>query len=192
MLTKTLESNWSEEVNKAVFEFLLHTKVLLQYGCSSVTALACELGNVQKVVSVEAEKAKSDQIYQSIISKEKLHMVHANVGDLSQPTYDAKFKSYHTYMVYPWALVDKYMLTPDTILIDGQFKVASFLYSLICAEEGTDILFNDFYKNPQFEIVRNFCAVESKYGDMAHFIVKKDYLMSDITAHIAKYSVIAD
>lgn len=181
--------------DNAVQQCLIRTKILLQYSCKSYTQEACMRTNIQKVIAVESDKALSDSVYKSIIQKEKLHMVYANLGEidaLGQPTSVEKFKNFHSYMVLPWALADKYMLTPDTILINGPFKIACFLYSLICAQEGAVILFNDFFKNPSYEIVRNYCALEKRHGDMGEFVVRKNYVLSDISANIAKYSVIAD
>lgn len=190
------EKSLSEENDsKAVMQRLTHTKVLLQYSCAAYTQEACTKTNIQKVIAVESNKSLSDSIYQSIMQKEKLHMVYANLGEVDAfglPVSSEKFKNFHTFMVLPWALADKYMLSPDTILINGPFKIACFLYSLICAQEGTVILFNNFFKNPAYEMVRNYCALEKRHGDMAEFIVHKNYVLSDITAHIAKYSVIAD
>ncbi len=186
-------STWSEIEKTAIQKRLTNTKILLEYGCGDLTELACEKTQIQKVVAVESNKALSDEVYQSVIAKEKLHMVYANIGEVDatgRPINDLKFKNFHTYMVLPWALADKYLLSPDTIFINGPFKVASFLYSLICAEEGTVILFNQFFSHPSYEIVRNYCALEKRHGEIAEFIVKKNYVMSDIAAQIAKYSVI--
>lgn len=181
--------------DNAVQQRLIRAKVFLQYSCAAYTQDACAKTNIQKVIAVESNKALSDSVFQSVIQKEKLHMVYANLGEVNaegKPNNAEKFKNFHTFMVLPWALADKYLVTPDTILINGPFKVACFLYSLICAEEGAVILFNDFFKNPAYEIVRNYCALEKRHGDMAEFIVRKDYVMSDIAANVAKYSVIAD
>jgi hypothetical protein len=190
------EKSLSEEQDfNAVQQRLILTKVLLQYSCAAYTQDACTKTNIKKVIAVESNKSLSDSVYESTLQKEKLHMVYANLGevdDAGRPTTTAKFKNFHTYMVLPWALADKYMLAPDTILINGPFKIACFLYSLICAQEGAVILFDDFFKNPAYEMVRNYCALEKRHGDMAEFIVHKNYVLSDITAHIAKYSVIPD
>lgn len=190
------EKSLTEEHDEnAVLQRLIHSKVFLQYGCLTYTQAACSRTNIHKVIAVESNKTLSDSVYQSVVQKEKLHMVYANLGEVSsggQPVSTEKFKNYHTYMVLPWALADKYMLIPDTILINGPFKIACFLYSLICAKEGTVILFNDFFKNPAYEMVRNYCALEKRHGDAAEFIVRKNYVMSDIAANIAKYSVITE
>lgn len=190
------ERSLSEEHDEiAIQQRLIRAKVFLQYSCATYTQEACAKTNIQKVIAVESNKSLSDSVFQSIVQKEKLHMVYANLGEvdtLGRPVLVEKFKNFHTYMVLPWALADKYMLSPDTIFINGPFKVACFLYSLICAEEGAVILFNDFFKNPAYEVVRNYCALEKRHGNMAEFVVQKNYAMSDIAANIAKYSVITD
>lgn len=197
LVHETNEEAWMEDEGAQAFkDALSNAKVYLEYGSGKSTEYACTLPHLQSVISVESDKSWSDKLYQSIENKQKLHMAFANIGQVGnygRPVNDDAFKNYHRYMILPWALADKYLLTPDLILVDGRFRVACFLYSLICAEEGTTILFDDYFKRrEQYEIAEHFCPVVKRHGRMAEFKVTKQFNLGEITAQLARYSVIVD
>lgn len=192
-MTKTITtSTLSLQAENVISKYLDAKKVLLQFGCNATLAKAIESTSINSVVAVESNKSISDQFYESVTDKEKLHLMYANIGEVDaagRPLDDSKFQSFHQYMVLPWALADKYNVMPDLIVIHGPFKVACFLYSLVCAEEGTTILFNDFFANEAYAVAREYALLEERHGDMAEFTVQKKFVMSELTAMIAKYSV---
>lgn len=49
-------------------------------------------------------------------------------------------------------------------MIDGRFRVACFLYSLLCAETGTVILFDDYSLRFRYHLVEDFCPKVESHG----------------------------
>lgn len=188
-------NNWSEAAEAFLKKKLESTEYVLQYGCGDATAIACEASKVKYILAVEANKNIADSIYDTLANKDKLRMMYSNIGDLSesgQPINNERYKDYHQYMIFPWALADKYDAMPSLVIIDGQFKVASFLYSLVCAPEGTTILVNGYFDHPEYAVMREYALLESKHGSAAEFTVQKNYAISELTAMIAKFSVITE
>lgn len=186
------QNGWTNQAFEFLSTTLAQSEIVLVYGCD-IAPMVCNNAFVKKVYGVDARKPVCDTVYDAINDNEKFRLMYANIGELNQhnqPINADQFKQYHQYMVFPWALADKYDALPNLIIIDGHFKVASFLYSLICAPEGSRIIFNDYFDHPEYEMIRNYCPLESRQGAAAEFIVKKNYIMSDIAAMIAKYSVI--
>lgn len=188
---------WMDNEGMNIFQTSLkHATTYLEYGSGKSTEYACTLKNIKHVITVESDKSWCDEVYKNIINKNKLHLGYANigvVGKFGRPINDDGFKSYHSYMIMPWGLADKYDLKPELILVDGRFRVACFLYSLLCADKGTVILFDDYFDRlEQYNVVEKFCKVHSKHGRMAKFIVEKDFNIPELTAFIAKYSVLTD
>jgi len=187
------DSGWTQQAKDYLIDQLTQAEVVLQYGCAS-SEIVCNESHVKTVLAVDANKAVCDEIYTLIDVKEKLHLMYADIGSLDesgkQPISVEHFKLYHQYMIFPWALADKYASMPDLVIIDGHFKVASFFYSLICAPENTKIIFNNFFDHPDHELIRNYSPLESRHGNAAVFLVRKNYIVSELTAMIAKYSVI--
>jgi hypothetical protein len=91
-------------------------------------------------------------------------------------------------MVAPWQVANKLELIPDAVLIDGRFRVASFLYSLISARVGTILMFDDYLNREKYFIVENFVKLQEKHGRMGVFYVEHDYNLPEIVSTIAEYS----
>jgi len=60
---------------------------------------------------------------------------------------------------------------PDLVLIDGRFRVACFLHSLLAAEPGTPILFDDYSNRPHYHLVEESYPIEQTEGRQALFRV---------------------
>lgn len=194
-MTTINQTDFSRNQLNIISDKLSSASVFMQFGAGSITLEAVRLESIQSVIAVESNKSVSDKLYELANNKEKLRMMYANLGEVNEsgvPEGNSEFLNYHQYMVLPWALADKYNTFPDLILIDGPFKVASFLYSLVCAEEGTTILFNNFFNNEAYSIARNYALLEERHDGLAEFTVHKNYVISELTAMIAKYSVIPD
>ena len=62
-------------------------------------------------------------------------------------------------------------VSPDLVLIDGRFRVASFLVSALLAQEGCTILFDDYFDRPNYHVVEKYLKPVRKAGRMAEFSV---------------------
>ena len=62
-------------------------------------------------------------------------------------------------------------LKPDLVLIDGRFRVACFLHSLLAAAPATPILFDDYTNRPHYHLVEEFCPIAETEGRQALFRV---------------------
>ncbi len=184
-----------ENAGLARFQLALETSsCYLEYGCGGSTVYACESANVPYVVSVESDPDWIDLVKQRLIeTKSKLILDHCDVGPVGPwgtPKSDAKIRNFSNYMAMPWIRAREYKLQPDVILIDGRFRAASFLYSLICARVGSTILFDDYLNRPQYFEVERFCRLREKCGRMGVFVVVHMYSVPDICEAIARYSIV--
>ena len=59
---------------------------------------------------------------------------------------------------------------PDVILIDGRFRVACFLTSLLLSTPGTKIVIDDYPRQPQYHVVEQILAPASISSRQALFI----------------------
>ena len=90
-------------------------------------------------------------------------------------------------MVLPWEIARASNIVPDTVFIDGRFRVASFLYTLVAARAGTTILFDDYVKRPEYHVVEEFCRVESTHGRLAVFRASPSWDPVQMSARLAQY-----
>ena len=60
-------------------------------------------------------------------------------------------------------------LQPDTVLVDGRFRVACFLASLIYLQPGAVILWDDYRGRDSYYVVESIVKPTRFHGYMAEF-----------------------
>ena len=168
------------------------SECFLEYGCGGSTACAANVGRVKAILSVDTSKVWVDKVSEHLTRTEtKLYIKHCDFGEIKNfgvPVSRAKSADFWRYMVTPWDAAKEHNLIPDTILIDGRFRVASFLYSLLSARVGTLLMFDDYLDRPQYFVVEKFCKLQEKHGRMGVFYAEHSYAVTDIVSTIAEYS----
>ena len=169
----------------------------LEYGSGGSTLYAAKIAQVAHILSIETDPAVAHQIVSALEGGDSvLHMICADIGAVGKwgyPVSNEKISEYWRYMSAPWNMAEELGLTPDTVLIDGRFRVASFLFSYIAAAEGISILFDDYYDRPHYWVVEAFCKPAQRHGRMALFnVAQRDYSQSAMCEMIAQYSLVAE
>ena len=157
-------------------KFLFLSKIYGEYGCGSSTNWV--LSNCYAIVySVDTSiKWVEDISLKNIKYKNKLNLKHIDLGDVGEwgrPINYSKRDKFINYTNWIWEQRKK----PDTVLIDGRFRVCCFLTSLMLADEGTKIIFDDYINRPSYHIIENYVKREEIFGRQCLFLVpKKDKL----------------
>jgi len=182
---------------QAFRECLANSRCYLEYGCGASTVYAFDVARVGSVISVESDREWAQKVVTSLgtasDSPSRLLIAHCDIGEVGQwgaPVSNERVNDYWQYMCMPWNIASKHGLVPDTILVDGRFRVASFLYSLLAAREGATLLFDDYLTRPQYSAVERYCRLRERRGRMGVFTVAKDYPVVDLCERIAQYSIV--
>lgn len=153
-------------------ECLARSRVYLEYGCGGSTVQAAAIG-ARTIYSVDTDKRWLEQGLQALRGTgSAVVLIHCDLGPVLEWGYPAstqKIKEFHTYAALPWGAAQSARQAPDLVLVDGRFRVASFLYSLACAQAGTTILFDDYADRPHYHVVEEFCQPRAFAGRMARF-----------------------
>ena len=175
-------------------ERLAGSTCYLEYGCGGSTVYACNEAKLATVISVESDRDWAKNVRDSLSGSQSTLRLEwcdiGEVGDWGTPKNRNKLDNFWKYMATPWIIAKTNSWVPDTVLIDGRFRVACFLYSLISARLGTTILFDDYFDRPHYFVVEEFCRISARRGRMGVFSVSHQYSTTDIAARIAQYSVI--
>lgn len=159
------------------------SKVYLEWGSGGSTLLALKYG-VKFIYSAETNKEwyvkimekvnllKSASIYKDVNVKVSFIDL-GPTNEWGHPLTNTHYKEFHKYVLAPWIECMKDGNKPDLIFIDGRFRVACFLVSLLFADEGTEILIDDYADRPHYHIVEKYVKPESFVGRMAVFKSKK-------------------
>ncbi len=179
----------------AIFEkHVTNANCYLEYGSGGSTIHAQQLG-AKHIISVDSSKDWNTAIKQKLNGSSNSDLLYCDIGTVGnwgKPINNDGAKNYHSYIISPWQIAEKKNLDVNLVMIDGRFRVACFLYSLLCAKPGTVILFDDYTLRPRYHVVEEFCSRGESYGRMMKFIVHKDYDIPKLVARICEYSMIKD
>lgn len=161
--------------------------VILEYGSGGSTAMAADMAG-KTIWSVESDKRWMLGL-QEWFSRNKpaasLHLRYANIGPTAKwgfPKDDSKWTRYHRYPLDVWS--DDGFQAPDTVLIDGRFRVACFLAVLFMTPGPVTVYFDDYLDRPQYHVVERFGAPAEIVGRMARFAVTPQTIRSGDLAWI--------
>jgi hypothetical protein len=150
---------------------LKNTKVYAEYGCGDSTEWVAQRTNV-KIYSVDTSREwiRKVQSCNNRLNSNNVKFIDCgSVGDWGTPVDCSKRDGLVNYTDWIW----QQKLSPDTILIDGRFRVCCFLTCLKNAKQGTQIIFDDYVDRPYYHIVEEFITREDTNGRQCLFIVPK-------------------
>jgi len=182
----------------AAIEFLearlREVNCFLEYGAGGSTRLAASVG-VPRIVSVETDREFAKAVTESVTqihSESSLHMIWVDLGPTKEwgmpATYNA-YRDWPTYALRPWDFLRRHKLSPELILIDGRFRVASLFASLLEASPGTTILFDDYLLRPNsYGYVGKILTPTQTIGNAAVFTVPDTIPVREVARSLARYS----
>ena len=171
MLKEQKEENIIFDGDDYLFKkYLIKCNFYFEYGVGASTNWVLE--NTQSnIISVDSDKKWIDTInISNKSSRIKLNWI--NLGDLENwgrpKSYDYR-ERFIDYISNVWNFKQK----ADVVLIDGRFRVACFLYSLINAKTNSIIIFDDYNNRPYYHIIEEIVPIYKICGRQALFRVPK-------------------
>lgn len=152
---------------------LFHTalagiRVYGEYGLGAST-LWVDRNTDARIVAMETDPVWVDQT-SAALTRDGHDIRHIDVGPVAKwgkPRTYRKRRNFIKYIEGPWGSATK----PQMVLIDGRFRVACFLTSLLSADPGTPIVFDDYVGRRTYQLVEEFCRPEAKNERLAVFLV---------------------
>lgn len=179
----------------AVFDYHVRDAACyLEYGAGGSTVRAA-LNGTKHIIAVDSSRSWVEAVRAQVNAAAHVDVLYCDIGEVGcwgRPVDKQGIHAYHAYMQTPWKVAREQGLAPSIVLVDGRFRVACFLYSLLCAQAGTIILFDDYVNRPHYHAVEEFSRPFAFHGRMAVFEVQKFFSIPDIAGRIAEYSIVAD
>lgn len=172
---------------------LLKTKVFLEYGAGGSTVLAAKMG-VEVIHSIDSDGSFLEAVRQRVAefgSTKNIFVHYVDIGptkEWGQPIDFAAANRWPKYCVAAWDTLLSQNSQPDLILIDGRFRVACFLASLVLSKPGTVILFDDYFDRPHYHLVEKHLRPTTRAGRMAKFIVDLSFSRSQVLLDLVAHS----
>ena len=130
--------------------YLKNCNIYFEYGVGDSTIWVLK-NTSSRIISVDTDKNWINKINTSK-NKNRIDINWINLGEVENWSFNQK---------------------ADVILIDGRFRVASFLFSLINAKEGSIIIFDDYINRCHYHVVEEILEIYNKCGRQAVFKVPK-------------------
>ena len=154
----------------------------LEYGSGGSTRMALRM-RVPAVFSVESDLGFAEAVRQAVAADlaesgagSRFEMLAIDIGCRRRrwgyPDGEALIRHWHHYPLQPWEILAAEGLRPDLVLVDGRFRVACVLASLLQAPAGTRILVDDYGDRVDwYGPVEAHVPLERIVGRMAVFTV---------------------
>ena len=121
---------------------------ILEYGSGGSTVLASEMQG-KTVYTVESDRDWAERLERfldtSPHTRSRPEILHADIGPTGawgRPKGNRAFRKFPSYAFGFWCREDRE--EPDTVLIDGRFRVACFLATALMIVRPTTVLWDDY------------------------------------------------
>ena len=167
-----------DEDGRALLEARLGaTQCLLEYGAGGSSMTAARL-KVPTIISVESDAdflAATGAAVRASATHSAFIGHHADIGptrEWGNPADRSKVHMWPRYCSSIWErIANERLPQPDLVLIDGRFRVACLLSTLLMGQPGARILFDDYFDRPAYHRVEAWAKPITRAGRMAEFIV---------------------
>lgn len=139
---------------------------LLEFGCGGSTLVAAR--QVQRIVSVDSDPewlAKvGENLARAAVDFTPYHADIGPVGEWGYPVDDSRIRDWPRYHMQIWRHLAG---SPDAVLIDGRFRVACLLQSIIHCRPDCVFLFHDFQNRPHYHGVLRHADILARVDTLA-------------------------
>ena len=150
-------------------EIVISAKTYAEYGCGASTIWVFNNTHCE-IFSVDSSEVWLDEVERECGESERLNLHFSNLGKVKDWGMPRNYENHHNFKDYTdWIWGQN--VSPDVVLVDGRFRVACFLTSLLWAKEGTRLVFDDYTNREEYHIVEKFIKPVSTCGRQALFIV---------------------
>lgn len=158
-------------------------RVILEYGSGGSTIYGGK-SKANAIITTENDKEFLESVVAEYDKDGPLLLpVHVYVGETKMWGYPINKDYQHKwpeYPVAPWNMAKEKGIEPDTVIIDGRFRVACFLYSIGHAKPGTIIFWDDYVNRESYHVVESICKPRKTYGRAAVFIKDNEPFNQDM------------
>lgn len=186
----------NEDVEREVFfRHLEKSKVYFEFGSGGSTFKALNMP-IKKVYSVESSRSWYDSMcsYKFItenMENKKLNYMYVNTGETKEWAYPVDDSTRYLWPNYSRAISTiSSPQTVDTVLVDGRFRVACVLMSILVCKPDTTIIIHDFWDRPNYHAVLEFLEVIEQAGTLGVFKIKDNLDKKRIEAFFEVYQYV--
>lgn len=163
-----------------------------EYGMGQSTLAVARASSV-RIQAVDTALAWRDRVWADLdeSQRERTQLFHIDLGEVGNWGFPKSYEHRDRFPMYfdgPWA--DGF--DPQLVLIDGRFRVACFLTSLLRAKPGTLLLFDDYTDRAYYHIVEEVLRPLQQTERQAVFEVPALVDTQAISTMLAQFCFVMD
>ena len=164
----------------------------LEFGAGASTVYAASVPGIQQIDSVESSaefvdtNLKPDPAISQALSAGKLLFHIIDIGKTFSWGYPASFCKKHRWPDYSFGIF-RQRSEHDVVLIDGRFRVACTLNTILNTPAHCKILIHDFWNRPHYHVVLDFLETETEVDTLGVFNKRAQIDLHRVHALIDKY-----
>lgn len=151
------------------------SSIYFEFGAGGSTKLACYANKNMTIFSVDSnldfllQIMHNDSCVRDRYSDGQLFMYIADIGEVREWGYPI-YNHSKAFEEYSMSIIKGYSANPsdiDLVLVDGRFRVACVLQTLLVTSRDTLILVHDFFNRPEYFIVLLYVDVVDRVDTLA-------------------------
>jgi hypothetical protein len=153
--------------------FLAKSASYFEFGMGGSTYLAAQLVR-ERVAAIDSSVEWIDQVRQAIGNPlgKRIDLRHIDIGPLGGwGTPLSRTRQEHLFHKYSLAIEANGHF--DLCLVDGRFRIASFMQALIMAEPDTVLAIHDYQVRPKYHLVEEFARPISECQQLTFFVRRR-------------------
>jgi hypothetical protein len=164
----------------------------LEFGSGASTVHASSVPTIRNIDSVDSsgeyidEHLRPNEAISSALSAGRLEFHVVDIGATSKWGYPIDKSKKHLWPNYSAAVFSK-PSHHDLVLVDGRFRVACTLNSILNTPDDCRILVHDFWDRPQYHIISRFLETVDRVDSMGIFTKKRGVDPRKLRSLLAKY-----
>ncbi len=188
--------NFNEE-RELLKKYMNKSNVYLEFGSGGSTFEALK-SPIKKVFSIESslswtERMKSWAFIKKSIEQERLDLIYINIGETTLFSYPDNIEHKEKFPDYS-NILNKNTINKnvDTVLVDGRFRVACVLNTILNCSAGVIIIIHDFWNRKHYHVVLKYLDTIEKTHTLGVFKIKQNINIDEIKCLYEEYKYIPD
>jgi len=164
-----------------------------EFGTGGSTIAAFDYFMKNKV-DFEIHGVDSDPKWINTITKQchhdrRINLYHSDIGPLEEWGWPVdKIPNHITWTDYPTSISrNAHSSDFDLVLIDGRFRVACLIQTLLTCPQTTRILIHDYAGRPEYHIIESWCDIIASRDQLSLFSIQNQLSTEDLIINFEQF-----
>lgn len=170
---------------------LIEAENYLEFGSGGSTFLALMSG-CKKIVSVESDNnwidnLKTFSLIQQGLDEKRLYFEYINTGKTGEWGVPVEESQKELFPDYSKEVFEKFENDYGLVFIDGRFRVACVLQTILNCRKDVKIVMHDYNNRPEYHYILKYLNIDYTIDTMAQFSIKNNIDKNDVLISYENY-----